>query len=107
MTQTQTNQPQGLQGGLIGSELVILHGLIEKSNLDDLRYIQEAVIHKKNLMSKMNKLVCEVGDVVFVNHPKLANLKCTILKINRTKILVSCPLGKFSIPPVLIYFQNQ
>jgi hypothetical protein len=105
MTNTISNK-ETIQG-LLGSELVTLQSLIEKSNLDDLRYIQEAVIQKKNLMSKMNKLVCEVGDIVFVNHPKLANLKCTILKINRTKILVSCALGKFSIPPVLIYFQNQ
>jgi hypothetical protein len=105
MTNTTTNQTN-IQG-LTGSELVTLQSLIEKSNLDDLRYIQESVLAKKTLMSKINKLVCKVGDVVFVNHPKLANVKCTIQKINRTKILVSCALGKFSIPPVLIYYQNQ
>lgn len=103
MTQTTNQQEQGLQG----MDLITLQTLIEKSNLDDLRYIQEAVIQKKNLIAKLNKLVCQVGDIVFVNHPKLANLKCTILKINRTKILVSCSLGKFSIPPVLIYYHNQ
>jgi hypothetical protein len=106
MTQT-TNQQQTVQGGLTGSELVTLHSLIEKSNLDDLRYIQETVMEKKTLISKINKLVCKIGDIVFVNHPKLANVKCTIVKINRTKILVSCALGKFSIPPVLIYYHNQ
>ena len=84
---------------------------INNSNLsvEDLRIVNELVVRKikaqRNAESLLNSTKLSVGDVIRVNHPKLAGLTGRITKIKRTKcdIMITSTGHGYTVPMSIVH----
>lgn len=83
---------------------------INKSNLsiEDLRILNQLVVRKIKAQKKAEALInstrLEEGQIVRVNHPKLAGRTGTITKIKRTKCDIRfTTLGHYTVPMEIVH----
>ena len=84
------------------ANITTLSSIIATASLDELRLIANLVSDRKDTLAYENKYTLQVGQEVFVNHPKLKGVKCTIKEIKRTKASIKCDRGAYTVPLSLI-----
>ena len=78
--------------------------LSEMNNLSDvdLRTIKNTITDilssRRDMNSVMIKSQLKEGMTVQVDHKKLSGIDCTVVKVNRKKIVINCSKGRFTVP---------
>ena len=83
-------------------ETTQLSTIISNASLDELRIVADLITTRKAQLGFENKYTLRVGQEVFVNHPKLKGVTCTIKEIKRTKASIKCDRGAYTVPLSLI-----
>ena len=83
-------------------QITQIKGIIANASLDDLRIIREYLSNRQDQLGYENKFTLQVGQVVWVNHPKLKGVSCVIKEIKRTKASIKCDRGAYTVPLSLI-----
>jgi hypothetical protein len=83
-------------------ETTQLSKIISNASLDELRLIANLISDRKDTLAFENKYTLKVGQQVYVNHPKLKGVTCTIKEIKRTKASIRCDRGAYTVPLSLI-----
>lgn len=83
-------------------ETTQLSKIINNASLDELRLIANLISDRKDTLAFENKYTLRVGQQVYVNHPKLKGVTCTIRQIKRTKASINCDRGAYTVPLSLI-----
>lgn len=83
-------------------ETTQLSKIISNASLDELRLIANLISGRKDTLGWENKFTLQVGQVVWVNHPKLKGVSCVIKEIKRTKASIKCDRGAYTVPLSLL-----
>mgnify|MGYP003657394233 CR=1 FL=1 len=79
---------------------------LEVMSLQDLRNLNTTIIAvikaKRNLSSAVKKQQLIIGDVVTLTSPKYIGREFTIVKVNRTKAVITDGRGRYTCPIDLI-----
>ena len=76
---------------------------LNSMSITELRELRTRVNIMIDAKGMMNSTKLMIGDGVMVDHKKLSGQVCTVVKINRTKVVVdSRTIGKVSVPMSMI-----